>query len=206
MVLPTLVGQTAQAQRSEEFSEWRHPHDLVALADTTIAALPAAYAAAAATGARIDDAGVAALGVALPRRRPDTRSSTRCSTRCAPASTTSNSVGRSPTRPRCASPASTSRTTTRDWNTIHHSFTAANALHHALQRNPTPDACGAAVCTPRCASTSTASSTCPPPVCPRATTGDLDHTRAVLRDAGRRRRRGQRRRTASCVPAARARR
>ncbi len=32
-VLPTLVGQTAQAQRSEEFSEWRHPHDLVVLAE-----------------------------------------------------------------------------------------------------------------------------------------------------------------------------
>ena len=30
-VLPTLVHQTVRAQRSEEFSEWRHPHDLVAL-------------------------------------------------------------------------------------------------------------------------------------------------------------------------------
>ena len=26
-----------------------------------------------------------------------------------------------------------------DWNTVHHSFTSANALHHALQRNPTPE-------------------------------------------------------------------
>ena len=31
-VLPTLVRQTTRAQRSEEFSEWRHPHDLVHLA------------------------------------------------------------------------------------------------------------------------------------------------------------------------------
>src|SRR6185312_14272256 len=38
-VLPTLVLQTTQAQRSEEFSEWRHPHDLVRLTNETIARL-----------------------------------------------------------------------------------------------------------------------------------------------------------------------
>src|SRR4029079_6070979 len=38
-VLPTLVRQTTRAQRSEEFSEWRHPHDLVTLAAETAAAL-----------------------------------------------------------------------------------------------------------------------------------------------------------------------
>src|SRR5262249_12684349 len=26
-----------------------------------------------------------------------------------------------------------------DWNTVHHSFTSANALHQALRRNPTPE-------------------------------------------------------------------
>ncbi len=26
-----------------------------------------------------------------------------------------------------------------DWDTVHHSFTAANALHQALRRNPTPE-------------------------------------------------------------------
>ena len=54
-----------------------------------------------------------------------------------------------------------------DWDTVHHSFTAANALHHALQRVPTPELLRGA-CTPRCASTSTASSTCPRRACPNA--------------------------------------
>ena len=36
-VLPTLVMQTARAQRSEEFSEWRHPHDLVGCRRTVTA-------------------------------------------------------------------------------------------------------------------------------------------------------------------------
>src|SRR4029078_13138066 len=26
-----------------------------------------------------------------------------------------------------------------DWDTVHHAFTAANALHQSLQRNPTPE-------------------------------------------------------------------
>ncbi len=32
-----------------------------------------------------------------------------------------------------------------DWDTVHHSFTAANALHQALARNPTPELRRAAV-------------------------------------------------------------
>jgi len=32
-----------------------------------------------------------------------------------------------------------------DWDTVHHSFTAANALHQALRRNPTPELRRAAV-------------------------------------------------------------
>src|SRR3954470_22136980 len=34
-VLPTLVLQTAMADRSEEHGSWRHPHDLAALAERT---------------------------------------------------------------------------------------------------------------------------------------------------------------------------
>src|SRR4051794_8578046 len=40
-VLPTLVQQTTSAQRSEEFSEWRHPHNLVMLGSEAIARLEA---------------------------------------------------------------------------------------------------------------------------------------------------------------------
>ena len=40
-VLPALVQQTAGAQRSEEFSEWRHPYDLVRMTDDAIRRLTA---------------------------------------------------------------------------------------------------------------------------------------------------------------------
>ena len=43
-ILPTLVRQTTAASRSEEFGEWRHPHNHVALAQQTIAALDGALA------------------------------------------------------------------------------------------------------------------------------------------------------------------
>ncbi len=45
-VLPTLVAGVAGASRSEEFSEWQYPHDLVALAERTSAALEHAPAGA----------------------------------------------------------------------------------------------------------------------------------------------------------------
>src|SRR5207342_76409 len=55
LVLPTLVRQTAGAQRSEEFSEWRHPHDLLSLARRAEAALPAAQAEGRARLGEYDD-------------------------------------------------------------------------------------------------------------------------------------------------------
>src|SRR5579862_6744193 len=43
-ILPTLVRQTTAASRSEEFGEWRHPHNHAALAQRTIASLDDALA------------------------------------------------------------------------------------------------------------------------------------------------------------------
>ena len=48
-------AQTAAAQRSEEFSEWRHPHDLLALVREAEAALPAAQAEGRAHAGECDD-------------------------------------------------------------------------------------------------------------------------------------------------------
>ena len=61
-----------------------------------------------------------------------------------------------------------------DWDTVHHSFTAANALHHALQRSPTPELLRGAV--------HAALRDQPRPLpqrarrraCPQATSGSLD--------------------------------
>ena len=137
-VLPTLVSQTTRAQRSEEFSEWRHPHDLVALA--------------------------------RPRPRPAWRAGSRPWSR----STSARWRGScSPTSPHAVADALIeawsagatdeelgralayaaalrivrfhTRNDHADWDTVHHSFTAANALHQALRRNPTPELRRAAV-------------------------------------------------------------
>ena len=173
LVLPTLVGQTAQAQRSEEFSEWRHPHDLVALADSRDRGTSGRARRRATRAARSSTTRPWPRSRGASSTTIRTRSSTRSSHRCAPASTTSSSVERSRTRPRCASLASTSRTTTPTGTPSitrsprrTRSTTRCNATRHRR--------CAAAACTPRSASTSTASSTCPAARPPRATTGDLD--------------------------------
>ncbi|MGH8978172.1 MAG: Rieske (2Fe-2S) protein, partial [Acidimicrobiia bacterium] len=137
-VLPTLVAQTTMAQRSEEFSEWRHPHDLAALADTTIAVIADARAEGLASGGKVDDDGVAALGWQLLEDDPHV---------VVDALLDALRAGIEPEHLGRAIAFAAALRFTRfhiqndhaDWNTVHHSFTSANALHHALQRNPTPE-------------------------------------------------------------------
>jgi nitrite reductase/ring-hydroxylating ferredoxin subunit len=137
-VLPSLVAQTARAQRSEEFSEWRDPHDLAALADEAILELPAACAHGDALRDEFDDDAVAALGwrflEADPRAVVDTL------LQALRGGIDEEQLGRA------IAYAAALRLTRfhvqndhADWNTVHHSFTSANALHHALQRRPTPE-------------------------------------------------------------------
>jgi nitrite reductase/ring-hydroxylating ferredoxin subunit len=137
-VLPTLVAQTAMAQRSEEFSEWRHPDDLAALAEVTIAALPDARAEGRASGDKVGDEGVTAL--AWRFLEDDPHAVTDALIDALRAGIDEEQLGRA------IAFAAALRLTRfhiqndhADWNTVHHSFTSANALHHALQRNPTPE-------------------------------------------------------------------
>jgi nitrite reductase/ring-hydroxylating ferredoxin subunit len=128
-LLPTLVRGTAGASRSEEFSEWRHPHDLAGLAARAIDALPEPGAGgidAAALAWRIleDDAEVVVAALAGALR--DGASAEEIGRAVAFAAALrilrfhiQNDHG--------------------DWNTVHHSFTSAHALHQALKRDPTPE-------------------------------------------------------------------
>ena len=77
--------------------------------------------------------------VAVPRRRSRRRRRRARSKPCDAGATPSSSVARSRTPPRCASTRFHIQNDHGDWNTIHHSFTSANALHHALERRPTPE-------------------------------------------------------------------
>jgi nitrite reductase/ring-hydroxylating ferredoxin subunit len=132
-VLPTLVRQTAGAQRSEEFSEWRHPHDLAALAAETIAALPDLP-----TRGTFTDGQISALAWQFLEDDPHVVVDALLAGLHAGADAEQLA--------RAIAYAAALRLTRfhvqnehGDWNTVHHSFTSANALHHALQRNPTPE-------------------------------------------------------------------
>jgi nitrite reductase/ring-hydroxylating ferredoxin subunit len=137
-VLPTLVMQTARAQRSEEFSEWRHPHDLVTLAARTESLL---YEPIADRADKID---VGAIAWELLAEEPEAVADALVTAYRAGAN--DEEIGRALAY---AAALRIARFHTRndhaDWDTVHHSFTAANALHQALRRNPTPELRRAAV-------------------------------------------------------------
>ena len=130
-VLPTLVAQTASAQRSEEFSEWRHPHNLVQLEQETTRRLEEAP-----SGSGPVD--VTALGWQLLADDPYEVADALVAAHDGGA--TDEELGRA-----LAFAASLRivrfhvQNDHGDWDTVHHSFTAANALHEAVRRNPTPE-------------------------------------------------------------------
>ena len=131
-VLPTLIRQTTQAQREEEFSEWRHPHNLVALADATIARLGDAAPSPTTT---LD---IGAIAWELLADEPGAVAD--AIVRAHAAGVTDEELGRA-----IAYAAALRivrfhvRNDHGDWDTVHHSFTAANVLHQASLRNPTPE-------------------------------------------------------------------
>jgi nitrite reductase/ring-hydroxylating ferredoxin subunit len=135
-ILPTLVRQTAAASRSEEHGEWRHPHDLVGLVDETVAALPAAIATGASRAGTFDD--VAGLGWRF--LEDDPHAVTDALLDALRAGAAPEQLGRAVAY---AAALRITRFHTQndfgDWDTVHHAFTSANALHQALSRNPTPE-------------------------------------------------------------------
>ncbi len=127
--LPTLVHQTAGATRHEEMSEWRHPHDLAALIEATTLTSGPGWD---------DDTSVGALGRELlvddPRHVVDAL--VKAGENGASAEQLARAVA-------LAAALRIVRFHTqndhRDWNSVHHGFTTANAVHQAVARNPTPE-------------------------------------------------------------------
>ncbi|MDH3683891.1 MAG: Rieske (2Fe-2S) protein [Acidimicrobiia bacterium] len=129
LLLPTLVHQTAAATRHEELSEWRHPHDLAAIVEqTTLAAGPGT----------LTDEEVAALAGRLLADDP---------VEVVDALVTAGADGGSAEQlARAVAHAAMLRILRfhtqndhRDWNSVHHGLTTANAIHQAALRNPTPE-------------------------------------------------------------------
>jgi nitrite reductase/ring-hydroxylating ferredoxin subunit len=135
-VLPTLVRQTAAARRQEETASWRHPHDLAGLVARTVERLPALVDEGRRADGTFDD--VAGLGWRILADEPEDVVASVCDATAAGA--TPEQLGRA-----LAFAAALRivrfhpQNDFGDWDTVHHAFTAANALHQALIRNPSPE-------------------------------------------------------------------
>jgi len=134
LVLPTLVDQTAGASRSEEGGRWRHPHDLASLVARTSERLAAVRPA----GQLRDPEDVAGLAWRLLEDDPVAVAGSIVE--AAEAGATAEQLGRALA---LGAALRITRFHTQndfgDWDVVHHGFTAANGLHQALVRRPTPE-------------------------------------------------------------------
>jgi nitrite reductase/ring-hydroxylating ferredoxin subunit len=139
LVLPTVVGQAATANRSEEGGAWRHPDDLAALIDSATAALPDALAAGRTRRASFQNvAGLADAPLADAPLADEPRPVVDALLDALRVGASEEQVGRAVAY---AAALRVVRFHTQndfgDWDSVHHTFTAANALHQALVRAPT---------------------------------------------------------------------
>jgi nitrite reductase/ring-hydroxylating ferredoxin subunit len=135
-VLPTLVRGTAAASWSEQTGTWRHPHDLKELIERTQPRLDDALSAGATRHGQFHD--VAGLAWQLLDDDPE---------RVVDALLEAITAGADPTQLGRALAYAAALRITRfhtqndfgDWDTVHHAFTAAHAVHCAMGRVPTPE-------------------------------------------------------------------
>ena len=135
-VLPSLVRQTAAARRQEETASWRHPHDLAGLVRQAVERLPALVEEGRHHEGGFDDVG--GLGWRILSDDPGEVIGALCDAITAGA--TPEQLGRALAYAAALRivrfhPANDFG----DWDSVHHAFTAANALHQALVRNPSPE-------------------------------------------------------------------
>ena len=135
-VLPTVVGQMVAARGAEETTAWRQPADLIALCRTTATELPGLFAAA-----RRDErwSGHAALAHALLGDDPVAiMDAIKAAVRAGAAPV---DLGRSLAYAAALRVARFgSANEHSDWETAHHVFTYANAVHRMVERAGVADA------------------------------------------------------------------
>ena len=199
-VLPTLVRRPPPPTRSEEFGEWRHPHDLAALDRATQRPARRRRSPRAPPARRVRRRRRARL--AAPRRRSRARSSTRCSTRSRPAPT-DEQLGRALAY---AAALRIARFHVQndhgDWDTVHHAFTAAQRAAPGAACGTRRPSCSAALVHGALRVYLDRFLNVPAARLPDAQTGDLDEldecwdVQGVVDEAG------DDRRTATCAAAA----
>jgi nitrite reductase/ring-hydroxylating ferredoxin subunit len=137
-VLPTVVGQMVAARGAEESTAWRQPADLIALCQTTAAELPGLFAAAR-DGVRWSEH--AALARALLGDEPVAiMDALKAAVRAGAAP---GDLGRSLAYAAALRVAHFgSANEHSDWETAHHVFTYANAVHQMAKRIAAADVDG----------------------------------------------------------------
>ncbi len=132
-VLPTVVGQMVAARGAEESTAWRQPVDLVALCDEAASQLPQLFAAGPGASDWSDHAALARelLG-------DDPERIVEAITRAIRAGAPPAELGRSLAYAAALRVARFGNANEHaDWETAHHVFTYANAVHQMLARTDT---------------------------------------------------------------------
>ena len=135
-VLPSLVHGMARARRSQELSQWRQPIDLASMVWQARAELPALLEQGRTRSGDWDDADALATRVLA-----DSPSEIIGSIKEAIAGGASpEQVGAAVAHAAFLRMAHFHLSNEfRDWDTVHNTLTAANALHQALRRAPSPE-------------------------------------------------------------------
>jgi nitrite reductase/ring-hydroxylating ferredoxin subunit len=134
-VLPTVVGHMVAARGAEESTAWRQPVDLVALCDEAASQLPELFAAGRGAHGWSDHAALARemLGDDPSRIVDALKAAIRAG--AAPADLSRSLAYGAALRVARFGNANEHA----DWETAHHVFTYANAVHQMLTRNGTAD-------------------------------------------------------------------
>ena len=135
-VLPSLVHGMAGARRSQELSQWRQPIDLASMVWEARAELPHLLEQGQA------HAGTWADGDSLAEEvlNDDPREVIDAVKAAIAGSATPEQVGAAVAHAAFLRMARFHLSNEfRDWDTVHNTLTAANALHQALRRSPTPE-------------------------------------------------------------------
>ena len=132
LLLPTVVRPTASATRHEEVSEWREPVDLLPIIDATASRITESR------GVGMPDDELGTVGWALLADDPHDVANALVD-----AATQGASMEQLARAVAFAAALRLVRfhiqNDVGDWDTVHHTFTTANAVHQAIGRHPTPE-------------------------------------------------------------------
>ena len=135
-VLPSLVHGMARARRSQELSQWRQPIDLATLVWEARAEIPALMEQGSGRLGAWDDAGNLATTM-LSDSPEEIIGAIREAIACGATPEQLGSAAAHAAFLRMAHFHLSNEF--RDWDTVHNTLTAANALHQGLRRSPTPE-------------------------------------------------------------------